>query len=277
MSAVDVRNLLYRYNGSPVLDGLSFTVEPGEFFIVIGPNGSGKTTLMRLLAGVLSTETGEISVLGRSIRAYRRRTLARHLAYVPQLPPEPLPFTVREVVLMGRSPYLGLLGVESDADLAIADGAMRFTGVDRLADRRLSQISGGEQQRVLIARAVCQEPDILLLDEPTAFLDLAHQIQIMDLLERLKAESGATVVMVSHDLNLAAMYGDRLLLMKTGRAAGVGSPDDVLDCAALEDAYGCVLMVDRSPLGTFPRVTPVPKRLLSGVDSESWLVDSENR
>lgn len=268
MSAVDVRNLLYRYNGRAALDDLSVSVEPGEFFIVIGPNGSGKTTLMRLLAGVLPAETGEVSVLDRSIRSYRRRELARYMAYVPQLPPEPPPFTVREVVLMGRSPYLGLLGVESEADLAIAEGAMRFTGVDHLADRRLSQISGGEQQRVLIARAVCQEPDILLLDEPTAFLDLAHQIQIMDLLERLKTESKTTVVMVSHDLNLAAMYGDRLLLLKAGRAAGVGSPDDVLNYADLEDAYGCVLMVDRSPLGTFPRVTPVPKRLLGGVDSE---------
>jgi iron complex transport system ATP-binding protein len=261
MSAVKVRDLSYRYNGHPVLRGLGFSVALGDFFIVIGPNGSGKTTLMRLLAGVLSAEAGEISVLDRSLRAYRRRELARHMAYVPQLPPEPLPFSVREVVLMGRSPYLGLLGVESEADLATAEGAMRFTGVAGLADRRLSQISGGEQQRALIARAVCQEPEILLLDEPTAFLDLAHQIQIMDLLERLKTESGAAVVMVSHDLNLAAMYGDRLLLMKDGRAVGLGKPDEVLTYESLEDAYGCALLVDRNPLGDFPRVTPVPRRL----------------
>jgi iron complex transport system ATP-binding protein len=267
MSAVEVRDLTYRYNGHPVLRDLGFSVDPGDFFIVIGPNGSGKTTLMRLLAGVLRAETGEISVLDRSIRAYRRQTLARHLAYVPQLPPEPLPFTVREMVLMGRSPYLGMLGVESKADVEIAEGAMRFTGVDGLADRRLSQISGGEQQRALIARAVCQEPDILLLDEPTAFLDLAHQIQIMDLLERLKTERGVTVVMVSHDLNLAAMYGDRLLMMKDGRAVGEGPPGEVLTYTALEDAYGCVLLVDRNPLGDFPRVTPVPKRLKELVDS----------
>ncbi len=262
MSAVEVLDLTYGYNGRAVLDGLSFSVDRGDFFIVIGPNGSGKTTLMRLLAGVMQAQSGRISMLERSIRTYRRRVLARHLAYVPQLPPDPLPFTVREVVLMGRSPYLGLLGVEGEADMEIAGSAMRFTGVEHLADRRMGWISGGERQRVLIARAICQQPDVLLLDEPTAFLDLAHQIQAMDLLERLKTEQGVTVVMVSHDLNLAAMYGDRLLLLKEGRAVGVGAPGEVLDYAALEDAYGCVLMVDRNPLGDFPRVTPVPKRLM---------------
>lgn len=267
MSAVVVRDLAYRYNGRPVLKTLGFSVERGDFFIVIGPNGSGKTTLMRLLAGVLRAETGEIFVLDRSIRAYGRRALARQLAYVPQLPPEQPPFTVREMVLMGRSPYLGMLGVEGEADIEIAEGAMGFTRVDHLADRRLSQISGGEQQRALIARAVCQEPDILLLDEPTAFLDLAHQIQVMDLLERLKTERGVTVVMVSHDLNLAAMYGDRLLMMKDGRAVGAGPPGDVLTYDRLEDAYGCVLLVDQNPLGDFPRVTPVPKRLMKVMGS----------
>ena len=264
MSAIAVRDLAHRYNGHAVLEGLRFSVPEGSFFIVIGPNGSGKTTLMRLLAGVMEPDNGRITVLGRSIRSFGRKSLARHLAYVPQLPPEPLPFTVGESVLMGRAPYLGLMGMEGAADVEIARQAMRFTRVDHLADRPLNRISGGEQQRALIARAVCQEPDILILDEPTAFLDLAHQIQVMDLLERLKKEQGVTVVMVSHDLNLAAMYGDRLLLLKMGRTVGVGPPKAVLTYTALEDAYECVVLVDRSPLGDFPRVTPVPKRFDSG-------------
>ncbi|MFP4349888.1 MAG: ABC transporter ATP-binding protein [Desulfococcaceae bacterium] len=264
MTALAVQDLTFGYNGRKVLRELDFSVPRGSFFIVIGPNGSGKTTLMRLLAGVMDPAGGRITVLDRPLRSFGRKRLARHLAYVPQLPPEPLPFTVQEAVLMGRAPYLGLLGVEGKMDAETARRAMRFTRVDHLADRRLSQISGGEQQRVLIARAVCQEPDILLLDEPTAFLDLAHQIQVMDLLERLKTEQGVTVVMVSHDLNLAAMYGDRLLLLKGGRAVGSGPPNAVLTYTALEDAYECVVLVDRSPLGDFPRVTPVPKRFESG-------------
>ncbi len=263
MTAVAVHDLAYGYNGETVLRGLSFTVSTGSFFIIIGPNGSGKTTLMRLLAGLLTPQRGTIDILDRPLRSWRPRVLARHMAFVPQLPPEPLPFTVMEVVLMGRSPYLGVLGMEGKPDLEIARQAMQFTGIEHLADRPLRRVSGGEQQRVLLARAICQEPDILLLDEPTAFLDLAHQIQVMDLLERLQAEKEVTVVMVSHDLNLAAMYGDRLLLLKEGRAAAVGSPDEVLTYAALEEAYGCVLLVDRSPLGDFPRVTPVPNRLVS--------------
>jgi len=264
MTALAVQDLAFGYNGHEVLRELAFSVPQGSFLIVIGPNGSGKTTLMRLLAGVMDPAGGRITVLGRPLRSFGRKRLARHLAYVPQLPPEPLPFTVQEAVLMGRAPYLGLLGVEGKMDAEIARRAMRFTRVDHLADRRLGRVSGGEQQRALIARAVCQEPDILLLDEPTAFLDPAHQIQVMDLLERLKTEQGVTVVMVSHDLNLAAMYGDRLLLLKAGRTVGAGPPNAVLTVTALENAYECTVRVDRSPLGDFPQVTPVPKRFDSG-------------
>jgi len=174
--------------------------------------------------------------------------------------PMDFPFTVEETVLMGRSPVLGLTSFEGPADIATAREAMAFTEVAHLARRRLDQLSGGERQRAVIARAICQQPRIILLDEPTASLDPAHQIRIMDLMEKLRREYGVTVIMVSHDLNLAALYGDRLLLLGDNRVEMAGPPAEVLTYELLERVYGCVLLVDKSPLGGVPRVTPVPGR-----------------
>jgi iron complex transport system ATP-binding protein len=165
---------------------------------------------------------------------------------------------------MGRAPHLGLLGFEGAADLEIARNAMAITGVANLADRRLDQLSGGEQQRVFIARAICQQPRIILMDEPTAALDLAHQVRLMDLMEQLKNEQGVTVVMVSHDLNMAGMYADCLLLLSKGRIASSGAPGDVIRYDLLEKVYGCPLVVDQSPMGDYPRVHLVPRRHLRG-------------
>jgi iron complex transport system ATP-binding protein len=176
--------------------------------------------------------------------------------------PVDFPFTVNEIVLMGRSPYLGMLGVEQEKDLQIATQALVFTGIDHLAHRKLDQLSGGEQQRVFVAKAICQEPEIILLDEPTASLDLAHQVRLMDLMEKLKKERGITVVMVSHDVNLAAMYGDRLLLLNKGEMVRLGNPKEVLTFQTLEQVYGCTLLVDESPLDKTPRVTPVPQKFI---------------
>ena len=163
---------------------------------------------------------------------------------------------------MIRTMHYILYPCEGDEDLRLAHEAMTIADVAHLADRRLDQLSGGEQQRVFIARAICQQPNILLLDEPTAALDLSHQARLMDLLERLKTEQGVTVVMVSHDLNMAAMYADHLLLLSHGRIARSGSPDQVIDYDLLEQVYGCKLLVDQSPLGEYPRVHLVPKRYL---------------
>ncbi len=164
---------------------------------------------------------------------------------------------------MGRTPHQGILGLEQERDLKIAKQALSFTGIGHLANRKVSQLSGGERQLVFIARAICQQPQIILLDEPTASLDLAHQIRIMDLLEQLKTENGVTIVMVSHDVNLAAMYGERLILMKAGKIVKGGLPDEVLNYQTLEDVYDCTLLVDKSPLGEYPRVTLVPQKLLN--------------
>lgn len=258
--AIAVRNLSYSYANTAVLSDLSFQVQQNGFWIIIGPNGSGKTTLLKLFAGILTPENGRIDLMTRPIGRYARKELARKVSFVPQTVPVEFPFTVSEVVRMGRAPHLGMLGLESEADLAIAKQAMAFTEVDHLADRKFDQLSGGECQRVFIARAICQETDIILLDEPTASLDLAHQTRIMDLMIELQHNRDITVVMVSHDVNLAAMYGEHLLLLKAGKIVCHGTARQVLTIQTLEQAYGCRLMVDESPLGGYPRVTPVPGR-----------------
>lgn len=262
-AAIHVKNLAHAFGRQPVLDDLSFSISAEQFFIVIGPNGSGKTTLLKLLAGLLQRQSGCIDVLDRSIDTYSPRRLARHVGYVPQAVSVEFPFKVFQVVLMGRAPHLGFLGLESEQDVALARQAMDYTDVGHLADRRLDQISGGEQQRVFIARAICQQPAIILMDEPTAALDMAHQVRVMDLMEKLKTDEKVTVIMVSHDLNLAAMYADQVLLMNKGRMACLGPPHDVLEFSRLEEVYGCPLLVDQSPLGDYPRVHLVPGRYLN--------------
>lgn len=257
-TAIETNHLSHAFGGRPVLDRVSLTIAAGDFFVIIGPNGSGKTTLMKLMCGILNTGPGRIAVFGKDIRSYSHRLLARTIAYVPQTLEVSFPFTVQEAVLLGRTPHQNLLGLPRAADLNAARRAMATTGVEHLADRKLDQLSGGEQQRASIARALCQEPDIILLDEPTASLDLSHQLRLMDLMETLKQEKAVTVVMVSHDVNLAAMYADQLLLLSNGAIAKLGSPVDVLTPRNLEAAYDCRLMVDESPFGGLPRVTLVP-------------------
>lgn len=261
---LEVRKLSAAYGERTVLENVTFSVRGGEFLIVIGPNGSGKSTLVKAVSGTIKPATGEVTVRGRPLDRYSRKALARCMALVPQIQPAGIPFSVAEVVLMGRSPHLGFFGTENAEDLSIAEQAMSFTGVLELARRKFDQLSTGERQRVLIARAVCQQPRIILLDEPTASLDLAHQVHIMELMEKLRSRDGTTVIMVSHDLNLAAMYADRLLLLKEGRVVSMGSPREVLTGETLEQTYGCGLLVDNNPAKDVPRITLVPGNALTG-------------
>lgn len=257
MTAVRVRGVGIAYGNRQILLQVDLVVEQGAFLVIIGPNGTGKTSLIKALAGLIPA-TGEIEILDRPLSSYSRRELARQLAMVPQHPTGDFPFTVAETVLMGRSPHLGLLESEGEHDLDLAHRAMEFTDVGHLAGRHLDELSGGERQRVIIARAICQEPRLILLDEPTASLDPAHQVRVMDLLERLRREQGVTVIMVSHDLNLAAMYGERLALMSGGRITAMGTPEEVLTETRLAACYGCRMEVFRTgPAGAL-RVFPVP-------------------
>ncbi len=263
-NAIDIKDLSCAYGKNTVIRNISFSVKAGGLFIIIGPNGSGKTSLLKTISGTMKYEKGSIKIFDRHIHDFSRKSLAKAIALVPQHVPADFPFMVMELVLMGRSPYLGILGLPEKEDFEIADQALSFTDVKHLCSRKLDQLSGGARQLVFIARAVCQQPQIILLDEPTASLDLSHQIKIMDLMEKLVNEKGLTVIMVSHDINLAAMYADTLLLLKEGNIISIGIPADVLTFKLLEEAYGCTILVDESPLGKVPRLTPVPQKYIDG-------------
>jgi len=259
---LDINSICLNYRDKIILSDVSFAVTKGEFFVIIGPNGAGKTSLLKIIAGLEKTQQGSVVVRGKNVRDYTRRSISQVLAIVPQQIEVGFPFSVSETVIMGRTPHLGILGMEGKEDFKIAQDAMNFTDVAHLADRKLYQLSGGELQRVIIARAICQQPEIILLDEPTTALDPAHQLKIMDLMEKFRREHGTTIIMVSHDLNLASMYGDRLLLLKEGTVIKTGDPKEVLNKELLEESYGCQMQVDESPLGQVARVTPIPNKYL---------------
>jgi cobalamin transport system ATP-binding protein len=255
-------DLSLKFRDKLILSDVSFSVTAGEFFVIIGPNGAGKTSLLKVISGLQKAQQGTVVIKEKDISRYGRRRLSQIMAIVPQHIEVGFPFSVTDAVIMGRSPHLGILGMEGKNDFSIAEEAMRFTEVSHLADRKLFQLSGGELQRVIVARAICQQPEIILLDEPTTALDPSHQLKIMDLMEKFRREQGTTIVMVSHDLNLASMYGDRLLLLKDGRVVATGEPRSVLNKELLEKSYGCRINVDESPVGHVARVTPIPDKYL---------------
>jgi iron complex transport system ATP-binding protein len=258
MNAVTVESITVRAGKKKILADLSCAIREHDFLVVIGPNGAGKTTLLKTLCGLAQVTAGRVTILGRPLSAYSRKQLAATVALVPQQVSLEFSFSVEQTVLMGRSPHLGLLEKEKQQDYEAAGRAMRFTGVDHLAGRRLDQLSGGERQRVMIARAICQQPRIMLLDEPTTALDPAHQLLIMELMRRLRREEGMTVVMVSHDLNLAAFFGSRVLLLRDGRKMNSGTPAEIMTAEILRQAYGCPMHVDTHPLTGTPRISIMP-------------------
>ncbi|MGH7277937.1 MAG: ABC transporter ATP-binding protein [Candidatus Rokuibacteriota bacterium] len=236
------------------VSGLSLTVAPGEILGVIGPNSAGKTTLIRLLTGVVRPAGGGVFLEGRPLAALSPWHLARMVAVVPQEMPQSFPFTVEQLVLMGRYPHAPARFFEDADDRAVAQEAMAATGVLDLAEAPVEGLSGGERQRVVLARALAQRPRLLVLDEPTAHLDLRYQVESVALLRRVNRERGVAILLVSHDLGLAAELSDRLLLMSEGRVAREGTPEHVLDEAALETVYGCRVIVEKNRPGEGFRV-----------------------
>lgn len=249
----------------PVLEKVSFALSPGEVVGLLGPNGAGKTTLVRAASRSIVLSRGRISLDGRSIANWSQRGLAQRVAVVPQDMHVPFPFTAGEIVLMGRAPYQGLLGFDSVSDLEMADHCMARLGIGHLSDRRIDRLSGGERQLVLIARSLCQSPDWLLLDEPTAFLDLQHRIDVLNVLREF-ARAGGGVLVVSHDLTLAARICDRLLILSDGNMAAEGTPREVLTPKLLWSAFGLRVHVIDGPDG-HPVV--VPRLESDGMASES--------
>jgi len=248
-------DVCFRYAGEWVLEDFSLEIGAGEIVGLIGPNGSGKTTLLKLLAGLLHPQEGVVMLHDEDLASRSPRQIARQIAVVHQESQILFPFTVVELVLMGRFPHLVGWGWESPEDLRIACSAMEAMDVLHVANRTFQELSGGERQRVMIARALAQQPKILLLDEPTAFLDISHQMDIYAVLKRLNGEGGVTVVLVSHDLNLASQYSDQLVLLHEGRVFRVGSPSHVVTTEHIRTVYGCDVLIDRHPVAGTPRVT----------------------
>lgn len=252
------RDLVVRYPRSPrpALDRVSMDVPDGSLYAVLGPNGSGKSTLMKALLGVLPASEGTALVDGRSASAWSRRELARAVGVVPQAETIAFPLTVREMVAMGRYPYLGPLGSEGEADRKAISRALEHCDVEELAGRDVMTLSGGELQRVRIARALAQEPRALVLDEPTASLDIRHEMAILELL-RTSADQGMTVLVVTHGLDLAARFADHMLLLARGSVAAEGSPKEVMRSGVLEAVYRWPIAVAPDPATGTPRVTPL--------------------
>jgi len=257
VSLLAAEGVRFEYGLRTVLDGVDLVLEPGEMLGLIGPNGAGKSTLVRLLAGIVHPAAGSVRLDGRPLSQWTRSERARRLALVPQDPRVEFPYTVLEVVLMGRSPHLSTLALPGRHDLDVARAALARLEVAELEARRMEELSGGERQRVFLARALAQEPAILLLDEPTTHLDLRHQTQLHDVARERCHQAGVGVVSVLHDLNLAAAYCDRLVLLAAGRVAATGSPTDVLVPAVLEPAFGARVLVQRHAVTGRPVVLPI--------------------
>ena len=252
---IDLRGVTVALGGRPVVDGVDAAVAEGEWLALIGPNGAGKTTLLRAVAGLVPF-TGSIEIGGRPIEELRRSELSRLVAVVPQEPSTPPWMTVAEYVLLGRTPHLGPLAKEGRRDREAAARALARLDLLGYEERRLGTLSGGEKQRVVVARALAQEAQIILLDEPTAALDIGHQQQALELLDLLRGESGLTLVAAMHDLTLAAQYADRMVLLDAGKVAAEGIPRDVLTETLIAGHYGA--SIDVVPVGG--RIAIVPRR-----------------
>ncbi len=257
--ALEVRSLFGGYGSADVLHGVSVGVEEGGFLGVIGPNGSGKSTLLRFMARLLPYRHGGVYLGEREVVGIPAKEFCRKVAFVPQDTSVAFPFSVWEMVSMGRIPHQTRLQSMSPRDRSLIREAMALTDTLALKDKDVNALSAGERQRVIIARALAQEPSLLLLDEPTSHLDIGHQIKIMDMLRGLNRSRKLTVVMIVHDLNLAAEYCTRVVLLHEGKVYAEGDPVEVLTYQNIEKAYNTVVVVHDNPMNGKPYVVPVPE------------------
>jgi iron complex transport system ATP-binding protein len=249
---IELDNVSLGYDHRAILHDVSMKASPGQVLGLVGPNGSGKSTLIKGMTRVIDLLSGRISIDGRDTRTIKQDELARLVATVPQTPALPAAFTAFEVVLMGRTPHLGLLRYEGERDLAIAWQAMEVTHTRSFAERRVSELSGGERQRLVIARALTQQPKAMLLDEPTANLDINHQVEILNLVKSLCREQSLTVIIALHDLNLAAQYCDWMVMLNGGKVHAEGTPLDILTAPNIKKVYGAEVFVYPHPINKLP-------------------------
>lgn len=253
-SLLSIRNLTAGYGKEPVIKDICLEVKGGDFIGIIGPNGCGKTTLLRFLSKALPVKPGKVSFELKDISQMSQKEFCRKVAFVGQDNLINFPFTVFDIVMMGRIPHLKRLQQETKKDLEAANKALIMTDTLHLKEKFINQLSSGERQRVIVAKALAQEPSLIFLDEPTSHLDIGHQIQILDLLRRLNRENGLTITMVLHELNLASEYCNRIILLNEGRIFREGSPAEVLTYQNIEVVYKTVVVVKENPINKKPLV-----------------------
>jgi iron complex transport system ATP-binding protein len=254
MAQLTVKQASFGYGNQAVIKCVTLHTQPGELLGIIGPNGSGKTTLLRGLSGLVTPSQGKVLLNDMPLDKFKRQKIAQKIAMVPQNTMLPDLFTAMEIVLMGRTPHLGLLSYESDNDTRIAMAAMEITQTLHLAGRRINQLSGGEKQRLIIARAITQEAEIILLDEPTANLDINYQVEIFNFLRKLCDEKGISIIAALHDLNLASQYCNRLILLKDGKINRQGTPEQVIKTESVAEVFDADVRVYPHPLNALPTV-----------------------
>lgn len=252
---IGAHDIRFRYRDDWVIRDISLSIGDGETVAVIGPNGSGKSTLLKILSGILIPQGGRVMLSGVDLAKLSRREISQKIALVSQDGGGAFPFSVRDVVLMGRAPYLSGFALEKRGDYERAEWAIRVTDLTGLQDRLMMELSGGERQRALIARALAQDTELLLLDEPTAYLDIGHQVIVSGLLRRLNRDFQKTVVSVTHDINLASAFFDRVVLMSEGAVFADGTPHDVIRERTIREVYHTEVLVDMNPVYERPRVT----------------------
>ena len=253
---LDIKNVVFNYGSHRVLNQITIDVKPGEVLAVIGPNGSGKSTLVRMASGILHPGSGTVKVQGINIHEENPDKRARLISVVPQAVKLPESFNAADTVLMGRTPYIGWFRNENKQDLEITRRAMERTNTISLSERMIGELSGGEQQRVLIARALAQSTPVILMDEPTAHLDLKYQSNIMGLIQSLAKKDGLAVLVILHDLNLASIYADRVVLLVNGGIYASGLPAEVLNASILSSAYQVPVNVISHPIYNSPLILP---------------------
>lgn len=255
-SVIELDNLSFGYTSADVLKSVTTTFTASDFVALVGPNGAGKSTLLKIMSGLIRSYRGTVNFCGEDLSSVRPRDIAKRLAFVPQDTKMVFPFTAADIVLMGRLPHRQMTLFDSAGDLNSAREAMALTDTTHLSSKLFNELSGGERQRVVLASALAQNPEVLLLDEPTAFLDLKHQLQFYEILERLNAQHGLTIISVTHDVNLAARYARRMIALSSGTIVADGTPEDVLTPQHLYEIFEITAAVLKRPDGRGSYIVP---------------------
>ncbi len=267
-----VSEISFGYQYKPVLDQINMNVKKGSFFCIVGPNGSGKSTLLKVISSALKPQNGVVYIESKSVAEMNRKELAKSLSFVPQNTSLEFDFSVKDIVLMGRHPHIHKLRGETRKDVEIAEQSMKYTNTLHLAQRSFMELSGGERQRVILAQALCQEPDIILLDEPVSHLDLQHQVEILNLIKRMCVDKNLTAIAVLHDLNMASTYSDDIIMMKNGEILFRGTPFETLTVEHIREVFETPVYISVSPVSSRPYIYTLTKTIVEKKDIRIHLV-----